>query len=243
MCTVTYIPGEKNQFTLTSNRDENATRSPQNITQIEQNGLQLVFPRDTMAGGTWIAVSNNGKVVCLLNGAFDKHQHQPPYKKSRGIMVLEYFTFDKAESFFQAYNFEGMEPFTMIIYDQSRLFEFRWDEARKHITPLDKKGKHIWSSSTLYDQAVKAKRKKWFSDWLEQRTDFSSEAILDFHQNAGEGDPRNDVIMNRNNIVQTVSITQITKSNKDLVLSYYDLLNQQQKQAKILLQGEVVESH
>lgn len=243
MCTVTYIPRGENSFTLTSNRDENAARSPQNISQIEQNGIQLAFPRDTMAGGTWIAVSNNGKVVCLLNGAFDYHKHQPPYKRSRGIMVLDYFTFDKAETFFETYDFEGMEPFTMIIFDQSRLFEFRWDETRKKISPLDLNEKYIWSSSTLYDKEVKTKREKWFEDWLTQRTDFNNPAILDFHKTAGDGDPRNDVIMNRDGLVQTVSITQISKSPSEIELSYYDLLNQQQKQAKILLQGEVVESH
>lgn len=243
MCTVTYIPGEKNSFTLTSNRDENAARSPQNITQIEQDGIHLAFPRDTMAGGTWIAVSNNGKVVCLLNGAFEFHPHQPPYKKSRGIMVLDYFTFDNSESFFETYDFEGMEPFTMIIFDKARLFEFRWDETQKHIKLLDLSKNYIWSSATLYDHEVRKKREKWFTAWLDQRTDFSSDAILGFHQQAGDGDPRNDVIMNRDGMVQTVSITQILKSPKYMELSYYDLLNQQQKQAKILLQGEVVESH
>lgn len=243
MCTVTYIPGEKASFTLTSNRDENAARSPQNITQVEQNGIQLTFPRDTMAGGTWIAVSNNNKVVCLLNGAFAKHKHQPPYKKSRGIMVLDFFNYDKAEGFFDGFGFDGMEPFTMVIYDQGRLFEFRWDEKQRHIQPLDLSKKYIWSSSTLYDHEAKARRKQWFADWLEGRTEFHEEAILDFHQNAGDGDPWNDVIMNRDGLVQTVSITQIAKLPKHIELSYYDLLNQQQKQAKILLQGEVVESH
>lgn len=243
MCTVTFIPGRKNCFTLTSNRDESATRSPQNITQIEQNGVHLAFPRDTMAGGTWIAVSNNGKVVCLLNGAFEFHRHEPPYKRSRGIMVLDYFSYDKAESFFEDYDFEGMEPFTMIIFDRSRLFEFRWDETKKHIKPLDLSKRHIWSSSTLYNQEVKAKREEWFADWLAQHPNPGQQEIMKFHKTAGDGDPRNDVVMNRDGIVQTVSVTQILKTPTHIELNYHDLLNQQQKQAKILLQGEVVESH
>ncbi|MBK9018424.1 MAG: NRDE family protein [Saprospiraceae bacterium] len=38
----------------------------------------LIFPRDTAAGGTWIAASDTNRVACLLNGAFVKHKHQPP---------------------------------------------------------------------------------------------------------------------------------------------------------------------
>ena len=104
MCTVTYIPN-KDGFILTSNRDENAARSPKNITRIDQNGTELVFPRDTTAGGTWIAVSETNRMVCVLNGAFDKHKHRPPYRRSRGLLVLDFFNFPNAESFFEEVDF------------------------------------------------------------------------------------------------------------------------------------------
>ena len=242
MCTVTYIPKGRDSFILTSNRDENAARSAQNISMIGQKGVLLAFPRDTKAGGTWIAVSGDNRVVCLLNGAYTWHRHDPPYKRSRGIMVLDFFTFSSAVAFFYDYDFEGMEPFTMIIYDRDKLFEFRWDGAKKNVKPLDNREKYIWSSSTLYDEAVKAKRERWFQQWLDQQEELNLEAILHFHRTAGDGDPYNDVIMNREELVQTVSITNIVKEPKQVEMLYHDLLNAQLKRAKIKLQGEAVES-
>ncbi|MFM7153572.1 MAG: NRDE family protein, partial [Bacteroidota bacterium] len=75
---------------------------------------QIVYPRDSKAGGTWFAVSESGKTVCLLNGAFVRHHHNPPYKRSRGLMVLDFFNYDDPDRFFSEYNLEGMEPFTLI---------------------------------------------------------------------------------------------------------------------------------
>ena len=243
MCTVTYVPRGNDNFVLTSNRDENAARSPQNISVIEQEGIRLAFPRDTEAGGTWIAISETNKVVCLLNGAFTLHDRRPPYRKSRGIMVLEFFAYEKAEHFFQQYNFSGIEPFTMIIYDQGMLYELRWDGVRRHVRSLDTKGFYIWSSATLYESPVRIKREKWFAEWQQNRNDYDLEGIMDFHRNAGEGDPWNDVIMNRKGIVQTVSITNVIKEGPQFDMWYHDLLNVQSKSEKIIIKGEVVGSH
>ena len=158
MCTVTYIPKGSDSFILTSNRDESPARSPKNVSMIGQKGVLLAFPRDAKAGGTWVAISGDNRVVCLLNGAFEWHRHNPPYKRSRGIMVLDFFTFSNANVFFDTYDFEGMEPFTMIIYDRDDLFEFRWDGNQKYVKLLDRNAKYIWSSTTLYTNEVKAKR-------------------------------------------------------------------------------------
>jgi uncharacterized protein with NRDE domain len=152
MCTVTFIPQEKNGFILSSNRDVNAERSPQSISQIRQNGKTLTFPRDVTAGGTWIAFSDSDQMVCLLNGAFENHKHNPPYRRSRGLMVLDYFDFPTTEDFIAQYDFEGIEPFTFIIYDNGNLHELRWDEQQLHHTPLSTSGYYIWSSSTLYSR-------------------------------------------------------------------------------------------
>lgn len=232
MCTVTYIPQSDRQFILTSNRDENAARSPQNISSIIQDGIQLIFPRDKGAGGSWISISDTNKVVCLLNGAFEQHQRTPPYRKSRGIMVLEFFSFSSADEFFQNYVFQGMEPFTMVIFDNDQLFEFRWDGEHKHIQSLNPRAFYIWSSATLYDKTVIKKREQWFAEWLAKQQ-FDLDDIMDFHQNAGDGDPFNDVVMNRNGLVQTVSITHIIKSNNQIQMNYTDLLRMQKKSAEL----------
>lgn len=242
MCTVTYIPQENNQFILTSNRDESPERSSQHIARQSKNNIDLIFPRDKTAGGTWIAVANTDRVVCLLNGAFEKHKHRPPYRKSRGIMVLEFFDYPTANAFFKEYDFKGMEPFTMVILENEQLFEFRWDEKKVHITELDRSHPHIWSSSTLYNDEIKKKRKEWFAKWQLQN-EFKLEQIFNFHKNAGEGNSDYDLVMNRNNIVQTVSITNIIKNSHSIELQYHDLIHSTFQQKEINLQREFLESY
>jgi len=235
MCTVTYIPQPGGQFVLTSNRDENAARSPQHLDTETVAGATLLFPRDTAAGGTWIAASDFNRVACLLNGAFVKHQHRPPYKRSRGTMVLDFFRFANAHSFFAGYDFEGMEPFTLILVDNGQPWELRWDGLQTHVKKLDPQGHYLWSSATLYPGEVGELRQQWFLDWLNGRQDFSRAAILDFHRTGGQGDDWNGFIMNREGKVQTVSITQIVKNEGDISLEYHDLLRDQVKNAQVAL--------
>lgn len=240
MCTVTYIPQSGRRYIFTTNRDENAARSPQSLSSEQRSGQELLFPRDTLAGGTWIAVSDSDRTVCLLNGAFEAHQRRTSYRRSRGLMALDFFDYPDTDQFAQAYEFDAMEPFTMIIVERGRLTDLRWDERRLYVQPLDPADFHIWSSATLYDQTAREKREKWFRDWRRGRTEFSREAILEFHRTAGEGDPWNDVVMNRNGVVQTVSITSICRTGRHLDMRYQSLLNDQVISRKIPLKGEVL---
>lgn len=233
MCTVTYIP-QKEGYILTSNRDESALRSPKNITQLTRSGQELLFPRDKGAGGSWIIASSKNRLVCLLNGAFERHERQLPYRMSRGIMVMEFFDYSHATLFFEQYNFKRIEPFTMIIYDTGQLFDFRWDGLQTHLKELDSSEPHIWSSATLYEEATKQKRKKWFAEWLNGRTDFSRMAILSLHKKGGEGNPSIDFMMNRYNyLVQTVSITQVVRTDTMQQMFYHDLITNTQVEKKL----------
>ena len=235
MCTVTYIPKDSRGFILTSNRDEQASRSAKKLIRRKELHQEIIFPQDAKAGGTWIAISSNDKMVCLLNGAFVKHKHQPPYRRSRGLMVLDFFTYLDANTFFAKYEFQGMEPFTMIIYDQGKLIEARWNEEKLHFSTLDIHKSYIWSSATLYSEEVKSKREQWFEHWKNTTPIIDKENILDFHYHAGDGNPYNDVIMNRNGIVQTVSITSIEKGEQFLKMDYQDLLDGNKLQDEIKL--------
>lgn len=233
MCTVTFIPQPKG-YILTSNRDESALRSPKNIDTMSKNGQELFFPRDKGAGGTWICMSSADRLVCLLNGAFERHQRQLPYRKSRGMMVLEYFDMPDATNFFTQYDFDNIEPFTMIIYDTGQLFDFRWDGKATHVKRLNTGEKHIWSSATLYEKAIQEKRKQWLAAWLEGRIDFSRLAILELHKKGGEGNPSIDFMMNRYNyLVQTVSITQVEKTEHTYQMYYHDLITNTKRTEKI----------
>jgi uncharacterized protein with NRDE domain len=235
MCTVTYVPQGEHSFVLTTNRDEAPGRSPRGIEELPG----MLFPRDTGAGGTWVAASADDRVVCVLNGAFTLHKRKPPYRLSRGIMALDFFSYKTAGDFFGQFDFTNIEPFTMVIYDRTKLFEYRWDGKKQYISFLETDQPYIWSSATLYDASARARREQWFEQWKEQQT-YQPEAIRHFHTHAGDGDPWNDVIMNRNNLVRTVSITQVIKQKHAVDMHYFDLLRAGHDMAKMNIEGEKV---
>jgi hypothetical protein len=235
MCTVSYLPMGENQFILTSNRDETPKRQPEGIFHNTEKGLY--YPKEPSQGGTWISVADNNRVLCLLNGAFDYHKHQPPYKRSRGLVVLDYFDFSSAEAFSKNYDFEGIEPFTLIIFDNGTLFGLRWDGTSTHLKPLDPQLPHIWSSSTLYPEAIKRLRKEWFAKWLTEHPVYTPEDILYFHQHAGIGDPENDLIMSRyDGKLCTVSHTQIVKNSDSVQMTYLDRIIDKKYEQSLSLQ-------
>ncbi len=233
MCTVTYIPAG-NSYYITSNRDEKNWRSPAYPPeQYNFSTGKILFPKDRDAGGTWIAAHENGNTIVLLNGAFVAHTPSPPYKKSRGLVLLDLIDHISPYNNFIAINLTNIEPFTLIITDNSELFECRWDGQQKHYTPLNKTLPHIWSSATLYDAAIADKRKIWFDNWLSQHPAPDQDDILHFHQFTGDEDIRNNLMMNREDRVYTVSITSIAADDSTLSMKYADLQNHYQYEKTI----------
>lgn len=225
MCTVTIIPKGKNDFILTSNRDEapNRTSSPPHFYSV--NHVKLLYPKDDMSGGTWIGVSEKNRLVCVLNGGFVLHERLSNYRLSRGVVAKEFLISDAIETTIHDYNLANIEPFTMVIADWNdalRFFELVWDGGRKHVKelPLERK---IWSSATLYSEAMRNERLQWFNTFKSQNK-LQAESLLRFHKTAGVGNEDYGVIMNRG-FVKTTSITQVEKTNDTLKMYYENLQN------------------
>ncbi|MEM1322645.1 MAG: NRDE family protein [Bacteroidota bacterium] len=237
MCTVSYLPKASGGFILTSNRDEAPSRATSEIKHLERmRGQQLIFPQDPHSGGSWICLSNQKRLVCLLNGAFKKHDHRPPYRRSRGLVVLDVFDHPLIDDFFTHYLLDDIEPFTMVVVDQNQLFEFRWDGQYRHLQVLDSRSPYIWSSSTLYTPHFRQKRAELFEQWLALREPYEVDNILQFHQSGGTGDADNDFVMNRNNIVRTISITSVERDAQYYHFLHKDLLKGQSIQKKFEIQ-------
>lgn len=234
MCTVTFIPS-KEHIILTSNRDEKHWRSPAHAPARHsfQTGT-ILFPKDGDAGGTWFGVHENGNAVIFLNGGFVKHEPEPPYRRSRGLILLDLLDTASPRSTFAAVDLEDIEPFTAVIWDDAHLYECRWDGVRKHVKEMDRERPHIWSSVTLYDEQVIAKRRQWFADWLRHQQQPGQEDILHFHQFTGDGDAHNDLMMNRDGKVSTVSVTSVVIHPAGGHLAYLDLKNAQRIEEEIV---------
>jgi hypothetical protein len=231
MCTVTFFPAPSG-FILTHNRDEAPSRSPQHISRERTGADTLLFPRDTKAGGAWIATAKSGKTACLLNGAFIKHQHNPPYRRSRGLMLLDFFEWEQANIFFQQYDLDGIEPFTFLLFEKEAITELRWDGAQRHLKNLPPDRPHFWCSATLYPPEMQSKREQVFRSWLDSQSPIPNpqspipnpQSLITLHRSGSVGDPENDFVMNRSGRVRTVSITQVVSQKEIFQMRYFDLL-------------------
>lgn len=223
MCILTYIPTAQG-YIITSNRDEATARTAAIPPQIyEVNDKRLYFPKDPQGGGSWIAT--DGKTtVCLLNGGYKNHVRKLPYRQSRGLVVTGFFRFGSVEEFCENYLFEGIEPFTLVIFEQqkSKIKEIRWTGDKADLNRFDAAIPQIWSSATLYSDEIIAERQVWFSTFLKEK-ETTSESILHFHHFGGKGDEQNDIKMNRAGVLKTVAITQFEIQADSFLIKYEDL--------------------
>lgn len=233
MCTVTYLP-ISGGFVLTHNRDEAPSRSVRQLTRLQSPSGELLFPRDALAGGSWIAVSASGRAACILNGAFERHLRQPPYRRSRGWVLLDSFDWESDEAFAREYDLTGTEPFTFLGFSAGRVLELRWDGARKHLRLPSSGEAHFWCSATLYPADMRERRERIFRDWLAAvAAPPTAESLLDLHRTGSVGDPANDFVMNREDRVRTVSITQLAKRADACEIAYFDLSSQEAERLRL----------
>lgn len=225
MCTVTYIPA-KYGCLLTSSRDESIMRAKAlPPAEYMHNEVQLIYPCDKQANGSWIAITETGNAAVLLNGAFEKHIAMPPYRRSRGLIFLDIISHPQPEFSFLGINLTNIEPFTLILFLNGLLYEARWDGLNKHFKQLEPSVPHIWSSCTLYSSDTAAERKRWFEKWLSEHNSQQPMTVFNFHKFAGDGDKNNNVLMNRNNQMLTVSITGIEINGDKATIRYDDVTN------------------
>jgi Transport and Golgi organisation 2 len=243
MCVLTYLPGSDEGFILTNNRDESMARLPAVLPRKYWIGGRAVFfPKDAQAGGTWLATAADATLV-LLNGGFVNHVSTPPYRQSRGQIILDFLNQKQSiQTFVQQYPLEGIEPFTLLFFETQKqihrlekITELRWDGAFRYLNhrPIDQA--QIWSSVTLYTPEVIRRREGWFADWCVQKgPNFDADAVWQFHRTGGNGDTHNDLTMNRNGQLRTQCITQVCRQSGQLTMLFDDLLSGQQYRYRIL---------
>ncbi|CAI2765535.1 NRDE family protein [Flavobacterium collinsii] len=224
MCTVSFV-NNNGVVIITSNRDEKVIRpeaiAPKNYCQ---NGKTIMYPKDPKAGGTWFAVDKNGSILVLLNGGIEKHRSLFPYRKSRGLVALDIISSTSPKDFWNEINLEDIEPFTLVLYQGGALYELIWDGLVKIKTALESSKNHIWSSVTLYPEEIRKRRSNWFFDFLKDKEEISAADMLDFHRNTQNDDSENGLIINRENVLKTLSVTQVVIKQNKGAMRYYDLI-------------------
>jgi hypothetical protein len=89
MCTLTFIPGlPGGGYLLATNRDESPARGPAWAPMLQQFGArQLIAPRDSDKGGTWVGVDDRGMLLAILNGDAPDPPAAPTDPISRGQLL------------------------------------------------------------------------------------------------------------------------------------------------------------
>lgn len=219
MCTVSFVASNGKSI-ITSNRDEKIIRpsaiEPKNYLI---NNKNIIFPKDPKAGGTWFAVDESGTTLVLLNGAKEKHTLKSSYRKSRGLIVLDIISSSSPKDFWQEIDLDKIEPFTLILFQDNELLQLRWDGTSKESTSLDTNKNHVWSSATLYPKDIRENRSKWFYTFLASNPEVSEKEMLHFHRYTEAENQENGLVINRNDELKTLSITQaVTEINKVAIL-------------------------
>jgi Transport and Golgi organisation 2 len=240
VCTATFIPLKNNSYLFTHNRDEKVNRTIATLPRRYKMGDgAVVMPVDPISNGTWIATSSCVFSLCILNGGFEFHESVPPYAKSRGQIILDFFKYGDAQKMCYEYDWSGYEPFTFLIVQHINkvvhLFEIVWNGSKINLNIMDATEPHIWSSSTLYTAAEKQKRQQWFYAFVENQSEISETEIIQFHHFVPKDANDEGFIIDRElSGRKTVSLTCIHNfRNENCTFYYKDFI--QHKEEKIIL--------
>lgn len=85
----------------------------------------------------------------------------------------------------------------------------------------------------LYDPEVIRKREAWFHTWKETHPSPDASELISFHTFTGDGDAKNDLLMNRDGQLRTLSITSIDWNPAGAVFAYHDLLTAEKNETNV----------
>ena len=237
MCTLTIAKTGKNSFILSSNRDEDPERySELPNFHVVSDRSKAFFPKDLVAGGTWIGTSQHDFTLCLLNGANKKHEKNPGgYATSRGLLLRDFFGRHDILDAIAETNYVGMEPFTLVLVihrGDVLIYEYVWDGTYFTEKKIER-FLSIWSSSTLYSENQKKIRRSYFFEEYGSFP-FTDEKLHDFHHvkkiHNNEG-----IFLDRPK-VKTIAFTQIVCQEGKVSFSYKGYVNHRiEKQFMCLL--------
>jgi len=232
MCTLT-LHKSHDGIVLTSNRDELRKRDEDGVRHCKQNGLELIYPVDAKAKGTWIGVNNYGVALCLLNN------YQAEYNKglvSRGSIIASAILHKDVitcKNWLQnTIQLSLYNPFVLILTDTKNTLRFSWDGKVLTTKAIEFIDWRLESSSSVEHDATLEYREEVFLRWLNTRPD--QEQIIDFHLQQAENELSRSVCMSRS-ATHTKSITQIVIGKQTIGLNYLspeqvpDLTNTQTK--------------
>ena len=228
MCTVSFVY-DNNSFLLTSNRDEKITRPSAIEPKIYQTATKkIIYPKDAKAGGTWFVVDEFGNAIILLNGGKTKHIAKEKYRLSRGVIVLDLMASNAIVSTWKTIDLTDIEPFTLLVLEDKKPHQLQWSGEEKFTNELELNQTYIWSSSTLYTPDIQQQRTEWFLQYINENQEITAEKMRFFHKNTEPKNAKNGLIINRDNLYKTLSVTQTVISDNVIFVNHSDLIQNEE---------------
>jgi len=225
MCSLSYLPS-KEGFILSHNRDELPQRESSSAIK---EGPDYYFPQDLAAGGTWMGAHKNGWSGCLLNGGSVPYLRNLPYAKSRGTVILDFLEKPNLKEF-KKQNWEGIEPFTLILAGPGELWQLHHDPNANHWLQLNPKEAHFWSSTKLYHPNIREAREARFRNWLENSETINRQTITTFHLDTQLSPSKGGLRLDKDSLLNTVSFCQFVAQKDQFHFAYHYLLKNRSDQ-------------
>jgi len=162
MCTLAWGV-DKEQLWACFNRD--ALRSRPEAEKPEllgEPGRRIAYSRDPTGKGTWLAVSECGYMVALLNNYPDEEGLREIHLKSRGQLVLQIASQESpmaADRLLKQLPLGIFAPFHLFILSNEESIGCSWNGIS--LEQLDCPGKFWSSSSHLQDKVVLSRKSYW----------------------------------------------------------------------------------
>ncbi len=245
MCTLTIIrwnanakndasleAGDAGGVRVACNRDESRLRPAALPPELRQFGNHSAFmPVDPVSDGTWIAASDAGLVLVLMNvnvmprdnaaPSIGPPRARPPISRGRVIpRVLEASNLRDAVKLVEEVDLISFDPFRLVIVDRSHFAEFTWSGERESTAgPAAIDRPIFFTSSGLGDAVVASPRRRLFAEQFSQPHDWPTDQDA-FHRHFWPDNQRASVWMTRRDAL-TVSRTEVELNSNRVTMSYH----------------------
>lgn len=220
MCTLSWAP-EGEGYRIWMNRDELRGRMPAKPPFVQRLGLvRFVAPVDGQAGGTWIATSERGLTLCLLN----RREQRPSDAAviSRGYLVATLIDcLSRTELAWRcaAAGLERFLPFTLAAFEPDRpVLLLTWDGDRLTTGTTDRPGL-VAASSSVEPDAVNRVRRDLFEQHLAGGAASEPERYEELHRSHEPAPGPLSVCMHRPDAA-TVSLTSVHLTATEVQMTY-----------------------
>lgn len=232
MCTLSII-NNIDEIIITMNRDEHRQRDEENYLINNNNNadkINIVYPVDSQAGGSWFGCNEKGVVLALLN------RYQDPVsenKLSRGGIITMLScagNLEQVVNCFGTLQLERYNPFDLFIISNYGKIRCSWNGRLSTIEEINSNSGYIHSSSFVDREKTLLWRQNYFNQWMSKvgNEKLNEKYILkSIHLQQDKKNLSRSILMSREHS-HTKSICQAKISTSTLDFNYYPqkILNQ-----------------